>query len=390
MEIYIPMKTRKRGTGEEKEEGEEERKRTRVSISGATNWGAAGKRPKKTRRIPVRPWEDPTLPKGKVTTGGALVHPADQACMCPNPMPPLTEERDFCGVRIPETTWRRGLIFGGDNIPFLHRFHLESIFKWYTQDCIDRFLLPFVRRDTSSTHEPGSNTAVISLRNLENLLCGINLVDSMEYSMKDAEGKVRSVSVRTLYRDLLRRYHRRSVDTVRRNSHHYDRTKDPDEKRNQRCYVRGSDGVVYPTTVPQLLMLNVCWTNGIIFLGVMLVDYIAVWRDKTRKEHRKAKAKIPGRRIRMTKPHATDARCHMSAQKSLEVIFQDKQQFDIVRKGIPRKERGAFIRTFLREEWMARIEAYWEKEDALADALAEGDLNPTVEMIEVSKKSGEE
>ncbi len=89
---------------------------------------------------------------------------------CIDPEPPLTLEKDFCGTRIPVTTWTCGPFFGGDNIPIAHRGRLEGIKDWFTPDCVERLLLPFVRRDTSSTHDPDANTSVISLRNIENLL----------------------------------------------------------------------------------------------------------------------------------------------------------------------------------------------------------------------------
>lgn len=330
-------------------------KRRRTIVMGSAT---SKPRPKKTRKVALAPSEV----YGEEVTGlrSSRVTPPsvqDEHTVCLNPMPPLTADLDFCGNRIPVRTWSMGNVYGGDNVPVAHKDRLRTFYRWYTQDVVDRLLLPFVRRDTSSSHDPGESTSIFSLRNLETLLCGINLEDNMTYRIRTAKGTTQVVAVQSFYRHLMDAFHRRGVDTVRRNQYKYARARRPEDQRNQRCYVRGSDGVVYPTTIPQLLMIMMCWKHGIIFLGVMLVDYIAVWREHTRAAHKAAKAKAPGRRVRMTRPHATDAKSHVLCVKDLPIIFTDTHQFDIIRTGVSAAERAAFVSGFLSPKWLARIKS---------------------------------
>ena len=239
--------------------------------------------------------------------------------------------RDVLGNPVPTKMWRLGLIFGGGNVPLYQMNTLRipacntgedkgPMYKWFTQARVDNLLIPFLRRGTAGgKHAFDKGAACISLRTLEMFINKIAESQVLFFTIVTLGGKREHVLVEQRYRGIMQKFHRRGIDTVRRDA---------------RIYVEGSDGIVYPTTIPQITLIKWCWQTGIIYAAVTLLPSVLKWKRALRRQHacRKRKAREAGITKRLTSVRARMAPL-ISLPANAAPLFIDREQFEILLHG---------------------------------------------------------
>lgn len=228
---------------------------------------------------------------------------------------PAPQLLDFFGAPVPPATWRYGHVWGGENVPVPQRAALRPIAPWFTRERIERLIIPFLRRRPAGPATDAPGQSAISLRTLDILLMHMAHAHPFAYRVRTPTTE-RVVLLSNFYANLMASKRGAGVDAVRRQA---------------RSYVTGADGIVYPTTIPQLTFIRACWCGGVIYVAAMFLAPITAWKAAARRDHRVRKAAAAGGRTSIMgrqywRAHRIDAR-------TLPVLFEDTgapEQYDVV------------------------------------------------------------
>lgn len=225
-------------------------------------------------------------------------------------------------VQISTITWTMGLISGGEDTPLSHResFHAARLDEWYTQHRIDRLAIPFLRRGGAGGEGAmKEDRACISSRTMQEFFAKIVRQTSVFYPIIQAPkrdgqtARYRWIIGERDYKALMDIYHRDQIDTVRRGA---------------RCFVTGSDGTKYASTLSQLTLLHEAWTMGIIYYLVMRREDITTRIREMRRNLRKLKAKRRSKRRVAT--NRKMSLCMVDVDDGVSPIFVDVDQYQIL------------------------------------------------------------
>ena len=233
---------------------------------------------------------------------------ADRNTLCKNPNPPMSEDVDDQGNRVPVRTWGSpSLVWGGDNVPYkqLHSFRTE--FRWFTKERLHNIIVPFLRRGAAGGKGAAEDRqAVLSLRTLETFMEQISKERSIFFAIDIGNGP-EWIFPNRVYADIMHKYNRSGVDTVRRKA---------------RCYFRDTDGTLYSTTIPQLTLLRIAWCTGIIYTTCLMRDKVNAWKSEVRKRQKEIKRHCPNKRVRIPR-----------RERKTGIVLNQAKEADVVFRG---------------------------------------------------------
>lgn len=233
---------------------------------------------------------------------------ADRNTLCKNPNPPLSDLIDDQGNAVPVRTWGNPkLIWGGDNVPFKQLETFRSECKWFTKERLHHIVVPFLRRGAAGGKGAAEGRqAILSLRTLETFMEQISKERSIFFAVDVGDGP-QWVFPSHVYADIMNKYNRSGVDTVRRKA---------------RCYFYDTDGTLYSTTIPQLTLMRIAWCTGIIYTTCLIRDKVNAWKSEVRRRQKEIKKKCPHKRVRIPRK-----------QKQTGVVISAPSKEDVVFRG---------------------------------------------------------
>ena len=174
-----------------------------------------------------------------------------------------------------------------------------------------RSVVPFVQRGGPGGKGAHLIKACISLRSLQEFLTKVMKKWGLQYPMITRDGEYRWVSGATCYPRLMRKHHRKNMDTVRRGA---------------RSYFTGTNGEVYETTLSQLTLLHETWVHGIIYYAVL--QRAAILADIKAANKRRRKAKAAGVRQRGRRQNKLMGM--VPPGSTMPPVFVDVDQFQVI------------------------------------------------------------